>query len=305
MSGPGHPPPDHTRPGDDVDLDEARALAERAAIDAGRLVRSRVSAFAQLWAKGADGDVVTDLDIASEELIVDALRARYPDHRIVAEESGADGHDGRWTWLVDPLDGTNNVAIGLPAVAVGLALCRDHLPVVGVVHEPLSGSTWSAVRDRGAHGPPPRHRPGPTGRTVTLGWTQGYGVPRDDPTARATRLVLEANSRRLVQLWAPLLCWVMLARGDVDGIVGLRPEHIDFPAGALIARESGMAVRALDGGPFDEDMADPGRDRSFVAGPPGRIGWLVAMVKRAMRIEPALSELCSGGDVVDVGPGAS
>jgi myo-inositol-1(or 4)-monophosphatase len=114
--------------------------------------------------------------------------------------------------------------------------------------------------------------------------------------ARSIRLVLEANAQRLLQLWAPLLCWVMLARGDIDGIVGYRPEAIDLPAGALIAREAGMELRALDGGPFDDTVDEPGdrRDQSFVAGSSQTVNWLVTLVKEAVRVEPALTRLWHG-----------
>jgi myo-inositol-1(or 4)-monophosphatase len=188
-------------------------------------------------AKGANGDVVTDLDFAAERLIVGHLRHDFPSHRIIAEESGLlDADDSSWTWLVDPLDGTNNVVIGLNAYVVGIALCKDRVPVLGVVHDPVAGRTWSAVRGRGTRGPGgtrlyPRDRP-VTGAPV-LAWTQGHGVGRTDDTARALRTVLESGSRRVLQLWAPLLCWVMLARGDIDGFaaqlrgraVGDHPRH--------------------------------------------------------------------------------
>ncbi|MFC7107519.1 inositol monophosphatase family protein [Nonomuraea rubra] len=98
--------------------------------------------------------MVTDLDLASEKLLLERILTAYPSHTVIAEESGLVGAaGGEWTWLVDPLDGTNNVAIGLPAYVVGVALCRDGLPLLGVVHDPVSRQTWSALRGR-ARSPP-------------------------------------------------------------------------------------------------------------------------------------------------------
>src|SRR5262249_1052392 len=153
------------------------------------------------------------------------------------------------------------------------ALCDDGRPVVGVVHDPVTEQTWSAVRGAGAVGPHgelrPEHRPTPHG--PVLGWTQGHGVARTDGTARALTLVLELHAYRLLQLWAPLLCWGMLARGDIDGFVGYHAEAVDLPAGSLVAAEAGLAIRTLDGGPFDDECLAGTAERSFVAGHPDRI----------------------------------
>lgn len=267
-----------------IDIDQALEVAVTAAEAAGTLLRERVDDNPVPRTKSATGDVVTDLDLASEQLIVDQLRCSYPGHQIIAEESGRSGSDDEWTWLVDPLDGTNNVAIGLRAYMVGIALCHRKLPLLGVVHDPIARRTWSAARTRGTRGPegplaPVPYRPRP--HRKVLAWTQGYGVNGTDQRARALRLVLESASRRVLQLWAPLLCWVMLARGDIDGFVGYRAEAVDLPAGILIAREAGAVVRTLDGAPYDEAIDIPEDQRSFVAGHPDVIPELLALVRAA------------------------
>lgn len=271
-----------------IDTEAARSIAVQAAEAAGALIRAGLAAAhgsLHIRAKGA-ADVVTDLDIAAERLIVDRIHAEFPDHRILTEEAGLlDAPDDRWLWLVDPLDGTNNVAIGLHAYAVGIALCHNGVPTIGVVHDPIAGHTWSAIRGRGARGPLgpiTRVRRRPAGDPV-IAWVQGYGVGRTDETARSIRLGLESGARRVLQLWAPLLCWVMLARGDIDGFVGYRAGMVDLPAGELIARETGIVIYDLDGSPFDDGVGRPEDDKQadFVAGPPDTASELLVMVKSA------------------------
>jgi myo-inositol-1(or 4)-monophosphatase len=271
-----------------VDIERARGVAVRAAEAAGALLRETAIKDFTVRTKGASGDVVTELDLAAERLIVGHIRDAFPNHQIIAEESGLfDADDSSWTWLVDPLDGTNNVVIGLSAFVVGIALCENKVPVLGVVHDPVAGHTWSAVRGRGTRGPggttvcPPYQRAsyGPV-----LAWTQGHSVGRTDNTARAMRIVLESGARRVLQLWAPLLSWVMLARGDIDGFVGYRPEAVDLSAGSLIAQEAGIVVRGLDGSVFDERIDRPEKERSFVAGRPEAILDLLALIRTAQRI---------------------
>ncbi|MGW7384297.1 inositol monophosphatase family protein [Streptomyces sp. NPDC054794] len=258
--------------------------AVSAAEEAGALLRSRFPDGFTARPKGPRGDVVTDLDLMAERLVVDRIRERFPYDRILAEESGELPGDGRGrTWLVDPLDGSNNVVIGLPVYVVGIALCVDDAPVVGVVHDPVTGRTWSARRGSGAHGPngplapPADSRPLPSSGPL-LAWTQGHSVARDDPAACGLRHTLERRSRRLLQLWAPLVAWAMLARGDIDGFVGYRAEAIDLPAGALLAREAGVVVRHLDGGEFDGGFSGPDTGRSFVAGRPEVLPHLLDLV---------------------------
>jgi myo-inositol-1(or 4)-monophosphatase len=259
-----------------VDLSEARRVAVEAAEAAGTLLRSRVDGPVDVRPKGTAGDVVTELDMAAESLILERLRASYPGHRIIAEESGIlDGAPGEeMVWLVDPLDGTNNVAIGMPVYAVGLALCARGEPVLGVVHDPVTGRTWSALNGGGAQGPggapltlPERPRPGRE-RNPVLAWTQGHQVRPGDAAAFRLRSRVEAGCARMLQLWAPLVGWAMLARGDIDGFVGYLPEIVDLPAGALLAAEAGAELRRLDGAPYELGIDRPPAELSFVAARP-------------------------------------
>lgn len=267
-----------------------REVAIAAAEAAGELIRSRFNGTYAVRAKGPDGDIVTDLDVASEELILGRLRGHFPGERILSEEAGLLDAPGQRTWLVDPLDGTNNVAIGLAAYAVGIGLCLDGAPVLGVVHDPATGGTWHAELGRGAYGGAGRlgGPPGPVPEAGPLvAWTQGHRVRRDDAVAVELRGALERRSRRLIQLWAPLLGWTMLARGAIDGFVGFCAEGIDFPAGALLASESGVEFRTLTGGPFRVGFAGPDSTRSFVAARAETLEYLLDLVKPAAASLPA------------------
>ncbi|MFF4247162.1 inositol monophosphatase family protein [Streptomyces sp. NPDC001822] len=260
---------------------EERAVAVAAAEAAGHMLRERFRAPLAVRAKDASGDVVTALDLAAEEIVLARLRRHFPSDSILSEEAGMLGGPGHRTWLVDPLDGTNNVAVGLPAYVVGIALCVAGTPVLGVVHEPLTGRTWHAVSGHGAHadtGP----LTGPDGRLPAPGpviaWTQGHAVGRGNVRAAALRQHLELGCRRVLQLWAPLLGWSMLARGTIDGFVGYRAEGLDLPAGALLAAESGVLLRTLGGGVFRPGFEGPGEDRSFVAARADTLDYLLAQV---------------------------
>jgi myo-inositol-1(or 4)-monophosphatase len=282
-----------------IELSEARRTAIEAAEVAGDLVRERLFRSLGTREKGSSGDVVTDLDINSESAIIEIITGRFPGHRIVSEEAGAIGADSPWTWLIDPVDGTNNVVVGLPVLAIGITLCHHDAAVASVVHDPVSRRTWSAIRDKGAwdtHGsrmaaPRPesrrsRHKP-------VLAWIQGYSVSSTDQKACALKVVLTHGARRVLDLWAPLTCWMMLARGDIDGIVGYRVGELDLHGGALIAREAGLTVQGFSGVPFLPRYHGTGDAHSVLAGTSAVIRELTGMLASADRLAGPLANAVS------------
>lgn len=263
------------------DLTRFRKVAIDAAEAAGALISSEFGNAFAVDAKGFSGDVVTSLDRDAERLIISRLRSAFPTHAIVSEESGPTGvSGGPWTWLVDPLDGSNNIAVGLPVAAIGLALCYEGRPLVGVVHEPFAARTWSAESGGGAwqaDGHPLLRRP-PRAKAPVVSWTQGYGITPDDRTAALLRAALQRYGRRVLELWAPLCSWVMLARGDIDGIVGYRIGELDLHAGAVIAAATGVHIRSFDGKPFDARFFGLEENRCLVAAVPDRMAELLDLV---------------------------
>jgi myo-inositol-1(or 4)-monophosphatase len=286
-----------------VDLSNARVIAIQAAEKAGDLVREKLFRSLAVHEKGLDGDVVTDLDLAAENTIITIIRAQFPGHRIISEEIGKIGGDGAWTWLIDPVDGTNNVVVGLPVLCIGITLCHNDSAVASVVHDPVSRRTWSAIHKKGAwstdgdrmdqHGTDGRHKP-------VLAWIQGYGVSSSDQQARALKLVLANGARRVLDLWAPLTCWMMLARGDIDGIVGYRIGELDLHGGALIASEAGLTVQNFSGMPFEPRLRGTGEDQCVIAGSPTIVKDLGGMLASADRLADPIAiavspELVSAG----------
>jgi len=127
----------------------------QAALEAARLAGRRyVEALHSDESIGAEKksafDIVTAVDRELEMMIVSSLQERFPEHSVLAEEGGAQQGVSEYTWVVDPLDGTNNFAHGLPWSAISIAAMRGDEPVVGVVHEPLRGDLFSARLGHGA-----------------------------------------------------------------------------------------------------------------------------------------------------------
>ncbi|HEX2908812.1 MAG TPA: inositol monophosphatase family protein [Phototrophicaceae bacterium] len=136
-----------------MDLQTIRRQAEAIAREAGTILMQYYNRPHQETVKGGITDIVTEADPASETLIVARLRAAFPDHHIVTEESGhlgADEDGAAYAWHIDPLDGTVNFANNIPhfAVSMGLAERNGH-PLVGVIYNPVADELFSAARGHG------------------------------------------------------------------------------------------------------------------------------------------------------------
>ncbi len=127
----------------------ALAVAVKAARAAGEISRERFGSALQINHKGRN-NIVTDVDCLSEEAILKILRREFPDHGILAEESGKSDGDTPYTWIIDPLDGTNNYLFGLPFYSVSIALMQENDIFLGVVYDPLRDELFSSVKGSGA-----------------------------------------------------------------------------------------------------------------------------------------------------------
>jgi len=233
-------------------LTNAFETARRAAIAGGAVVRRyfgrQISAIEK---RGSD--LVTEVDLAAEETIVALLRAAHPEFGVLSEERGASDIGSAYTWVVDPLDGTNNFVADIPQVGVSIALLRGDEALIGVVYQPIVETLWWAQRGTGAyrdgeviHAP---HAVEP--RRAVVAWVQGYPVPTE--TATRYHHALQGRVKRLLTNWAPALDWCLLAEGRIDALVSLDSEREDQAAGLLIAREAGAIVTDLSGRPITSE----------------------------------------------------
>jgi myo-inositol-1(or 4)-monophosphatase len=125
-------------------------VAIAAAHEAGALLVSLFRSGLAIERK-AEQDLVTEADRRSEALILERLKAAFPDHAIVAEESGLHAAGSGYCWYVDPLDGTTNFAHGYPVFNVTLGLEKDGVMICGVVFDPNRGETFAAEKGAGAY----------------------------------------------------------------------------------------------------------------------------------------------------------
>ncbi|NOU73099.1 inositol monophosphatase [Paenibacillus sp. LMG 31458] len=229
----------------------AKEVAVKAAWKAGELARERFGGKLTIQHKDDRGDLVTEVDVQADRLIVEDILAVFPSHRIYSEEAGEGGAASDWVWHVDPLDGTNNFALGIPLYGVCISLSYQGQIVLGVIHDSALGLNYVAVKGEGAWQEDFKLEAKPKGPLVksTISWIQGHGVGKDDHKALGLRHHLEYSVKRVLRLWAPSLTWAMLARGDLHGVVLYNSEGEDLYAGLLLAQEAGVKVTDFAGNP--------------------------------------------------------
>jgi myo-inositol-1(or 4)-monophosphatase len=239
-----------------MDDDPERVPRERLAAVATRAARAGgdylASAFRSGHVAGEYGtdDVKAEADRAAEERVVSVVEEAFPTHGVHAEEAGRRAGDGRGTryeWVIDPLDGTNNFASGLPVFATAVAVRDGEETLVAVVYEPVTDTCYRAVRGAGAtvDGAPLDPHSDLDLPRATVSFVRGLDAVRD-PThrERGTELLdaLEEATKRVIRTWAPTVDYALLAGGNIEGLVALRPDRYERYAGELLLSEAGAAT---------------------------------------------------------------
>lgn len=199
-------------------------------------------------------DFVTEVDKAAERAIIEVLHRAYPDHAILAEESGATaGSQGEseYTWIIDPLDGTTNFIHGFPQYSVSIALRHKDLLTQAVIFDPTNNELFAGTRGRGAFLNDRRIRV--SKRTLLADALIGTGFPFRDFESLDEYLgmfrALTARTAGLRRTGSAALDIAYVAAGRLDGFweMGLAPW--DMAAGALLVKESGGLIGDFKGEP--------------------------------------------------------
>jgi myo-inositol-1(or 4)-monophosphatase len=199
--------------------------------------------------KGRSRNLVTAADRAAEAAVLGVIRARFPDDAIVAEEGAPEASTAARYWCVDPLDGTNNFAHGLPLFCVSVALVIDGVPRVGVINAPLLGETYATDGvDATLNGEPVSVS---STEHVSDGiFATGFAYDRenlpDDNTASFRSVLMKCRGMRRCGSAALDLAWV--ACGRLDGYWELWLQPWDLAAGAALVRAAGGAVSDMASG---------------------------------------------------------
>ena len=224
--------------------------AVTAARSAGRIIVRYIDRIDSLTITAkARNDFVSEVDQYAENEIIQKLSRAYPEHGILAEESGEKkGND--YQWIIDPLDGTTNFLYGIPHYAVSIALANRGRLEQAVIYDPAKDELFTASRGQGAHMNGRRLRV--NNRRDLHGALLATGIPfREDQDLELfleTMRLLIPDTAGIRRPGAASLDFAYVAAGRLDGFWEFSLKPWDIAAGALLVEEAGGRVADLRGG---------------------------------------------------------
>ena len=255
-------------------------IAVSAARQAGEIIIRHMEQVDRLKITAKNGnEYFSEVDIKAEQAIISCIRKAYPEHGILAEESGSQDGDGESVWIIDPLDGTSNYLHSFPFFSVSIALKVKNRIEHGVVYDPLRHECFAASRGRGARLNDRRIRVSQQTQLSTA--LLGTGFSSRDTTVSQRYLptfeALIGKCAGVRKTGSAALDLAYVASGRLDGLweFGLRPW--DIAAGSLLIREAGGLISDFQG---SDDFLSNG---SIVAGNPKVFKSLLQTISSALK----------------------
>lgn len=226
-------------------------IATRAARQAGDIIIRATERMDKLTIHNkSDNDYVTEVDQMAEQEIIRAIRKAYPDHAILAEESGETEGDSEYQWIIDPLDGTTNYLHQFPQYSISIAVKYRGRLEHAVVFDPLKDEMFSASRGHGAQ---------MNGRRLRVseakglnGALLGTGFPFKDLEHLDAYLAMFKSmigpTAGIRRAGSAALDLAYVAAGRLDGFWELNLKPWDMAAGLLLIQEAGGLVSDIKGG---------------------------------------------------------
>jgi myo-inositol-1(or 4)-monophosphatase len=225
-------------------------IAVSAARRGGDIITRHVGRIDRLTVKTkAQNDFVSQVDRLAEEEIIYTIRKAHPDHAILAEESGAQGSNDEFVWVIDPLDGTTNFLHGFPVFSVSIALKIRGRLEHGVIYDPMRQELFTASRGGGAQADGKRMRVSP--QKTLEGALIGTGFPfRETQDLDLYMKMFETVVRKTAGLrraGSAALDLAYVAAGRMDGFWEMGLKEWDIAAGVLMIQEAGGLSGQFDG----------------------------------------------------------
>jgi myo-inositol-1(or 4)-monophosphatase len=231
--------------------DDLKRVALKAVKEGGAILLKYLGKIKSIDYKG-EINLVTEADQRSEEVILSIIKDSYPNHRILAEETGESGNSSSFKWIIDPLDGTTNYAHGYPCFCVSLAIEYEEEVIYGAVYDPVKDELFTAEKGKGAF---------INGKAIKTSSTKQLdqsllctGFPydvRDDMDSNILNFrtfLMKAQAVRRDGSAALDLCHT--AAGRFDGFWEQKLFPWDVAAGGLLVTEAGGKLTNFTGGNF-------------------------------------------------------
>jgi len=212
--------------------------------EAGELIRNAFGKTHSIEFKTNELNLVTETDKASEKLITDFVKKKYPSHGILAEEGSESNKSAEYLWVIDPLDGTTNFAHGLPIFAVSIGVQKNDETIAGVVYDVIRDIVYSAEKNNGSFENGRRISVSKNGNLGHSMLVTGFPYDiRENPDKAFERFIeFLKHARAIRRLGSAAIDFCYVANGVFDGFWEVSLHPWDICAGKLIVEEAGGLV---------------------------------------------------------------
>jgi myo-inositol-1(or 4)-monophosphatase len=212
--------------------------------EAGKHIRDAFGSQISVEFKTDEANIVTNVDKAAEEIIKGFISKEYPDHAIIAEESGSSNKGSDYTWIIDPIDGTTNFAHNLPIFAVSIGIQKKDELVIGVIYDVMSDVIYSAEKGSGAYANDNRISVSKNNNLKKSLLVTGFSYDRQDEYRQAIKIFgsFLTKSRAVRRLGSAALDFCYVASGVFDGFWEANLSPWDVAAGIILVKEAGGRV---------------------------------------------------------------
>jgi myo-inositol-1(or 4)-monophosphatase len=221
--------------------------------DAGHLIKEYFGKNFEIEFKTNELNLVTEADKASEKLITEFIKIKYPSHGIIAEEGSEINKSAEYLWVIDPLDGTTNFAHGLPIFSVSIGLQKKGKTIAGVVYDINQDIIYAAENGSGATANDKKIQVSSNSNLAHSMLVTGFPYDvKENPDKSFERFITMIKSSRAVRrLGSAAIDFCYVAKGVFDGFWEVHLHPWDICAGKLIVEEAGGLVTDFDGDSID------------------------------------------------------
>jgi len=225
-------------------------LAIKAALAAGAIHLKYFNKDIKINTKSSHHDRVTIADLESEKKIVNIIKEKYPDHNFLAEENIYEKTGSEYTWIIDPLDGTNNFSKNMPIFCVSIALAKKEEIILGVIYNPINKELFTAKKGKGAYLNKKRIHVTSSKDLKDSLMITGFYYDRGEPMLKTLVNIKKFLLKKILgirRLGSAALDLANIACGRADGFWEWYLSPWDFAAGILLVEEAGGKVTTKAG----------------------------------------------------------
>jgi len=219
----------------------------------------------EIYQKGDPSQIVTKVDLESEQVIIETIKKKFPDHQIISEENGFSFADSEYTWIIDPLDGTSNYTSGIHWFGIMISVLKAMKPIVAAISLPLSKSFYFAELNAGAFLNNQRIKVSPDKelRDTLVAYSLDYSEEKKKFDRDISIFSSIVKHSRNVRSTNSLVDYCYTAEGKFGACINLTNKIWDIAAPMLLIKEAGGIVTDIEGNDLDLTIDQSNYSKEF------------------------------------------